>query len=1386
MFARFKIFPLLLLLPLITSCNPFSYGTDFGGISASFSGLPTDGARLSSDGSKIVLTWSAAINPEGTVHYFIYGDADFTELLDTTDATYWTFNNPVPGETYIFGVRARDDNGFDTNIRISVVNVSLNAPTFGGLVSASATSSSKIQLSWVASPTAGVTGYKIYLSRDLTNAIDTTTSTQYFVTGLTASTTYSFVVRAVGSNGVTDQNSTVRSATTYSFTVPEFSGATSATTMSGSAGMTQISVAWGRAGGSVTGYQVYYSTTSAGQNFSSPSTPQGANTGNVTVGPYVAGVTTTSAIVDGLTLGTTYYFVVRAFYWDGSIAYTEGNTIEVSATTLSSPPPPVNPTVTAVSPSAGQTTGGTFLTITGTGFQVGATVETGAGNTCAPVVVSSATSLTCTTVAVAAGVVDVIVTNPDTGVGTLTGGYTFTTTPAPTVSSITPTSGAVTGSTAVTVTGTGYITGATVKIGGSTCTSPTVVNATTITCTTSSHAAGSSDVVVYNPDTQYGTLASGFSYVAAPTVTSVSPTVGALAGGTTLTVTGTNFRTGATINIGGSNCPSVVVQNSTTVRCTTPAHSAGIVSVTVTNTPDNQYATLTNSFTYQGAPTVTSHTPSGGALAGGGTITINGGSFATGATVTIGGSSCTGVTVQSSGQLTCTIPAHSPGTVDVIVTNLDNQFGTLSSSFTYRAAPTVTSITPQYGLATGNQLVTIVGTGFQVGGSTVDLGGAACAVDVGGGPSTSTTIYCTTSARAPSAVNVIVTNSADSQTGTLTNGYHYTSSAAPTLSAISPSIGTTAGGSQVTITGTGFSNPTVTIGTAGSGYASCGTMNVVSQTELTCYPGVHATGTVDVIITNDDTQTASLTSAYQYIVLNHQGWSDVRAVGAKAPVSHSNLATAASSIRLDWNAFAISGAGITSYNIYRATTSGGQNYSSPLATGISTASPTYTDTTAVAGTTYYYVVRAVVSGTPLPTSQTYSEIKVIAPPTNMVLVHRWIANQEMCATLQRTADPTNNYRCSYTGPGGDGTYYDVGRSTFVDAYEMGCNYTPAPGCADAVNGCVSAAGAPGGGVGNINDVFYDRSTSTCYLKTAGSTWKDQSDATLTIAQRGLMTSNEPGLPPIVGINQARAYDTCTFTSISGFSGTKRLLTHKEQIISAAWSPSKNDATITAHEGGASLPSNGYCNTNYADGVTFDNLTTPSDPETIAAKLAQSSRALRTGSDSTENCISRYGVQDLVGNVWEWSSDQLGTCSAVTHTCTGTTSNLDVNNSDWSTINFDGTIGPGGGTINSFLFSAQTHSTSNFLVTLGIPMVTSVAASFDAMQIGILSGQYDSTKFHNNTFYLFTDNSNGAPKARAAVGGGSYDFGGGRYDLYIGNTPTSTFNNVGFRCALPAD
>jgi hypothetical protein len=85
----------------------------------------------------------------------------------------------------------------------------------------------------------------------------------------------------------------------------------------------------------------------------------------------------------------------------------------------------------------------------------------------------------------------------------------------------------------------------------------------------------------------------------------------------------------------------------------------------------------------------------------------------------------------------------------------------------------------------------------------------------------------------------------------------------PLISAISPSSGGTASGTQVTLTGAGFTPPVVVT----IGGVPCGSLQIVNSNTVTCVAGAHAAGTVDVVVTAG-TDTEMLPGAYTYGTVN--------------------------------------------------------------------------------------------------------------------------------------------------------------------------------------------------------------------------------------------------------------------------------------------------------------------------------------------------------------------------------------------------------------------------------------------------------------------------------------------------------------------------------------
>ena len=235
--------------------------------------------------------------------------------------------------------------------------------------------------------------------------------------------------------------------------------------------------------------------------------------------------------------------------------------------------------------------------------------------------------------------------------------------PAPAVTSISQNSGTTAGGTAVTITGTN-LTGATgVTIGGVAATSVTVVNATSITAITPAHAAGTASVLVTTPG---GTNAANtlYTYVTPiPTLTSLTPNSGSVAGGAVVTITGTNFTGTTGVTIGGVAATSFSIVSATSITATTPAHAAGTASVVVTTPAGSNSTNTLYSYTPlqdQSSLTVSASPSALNATITTSTLSTSGGS-GTGAVsfaMTAGTCTLSGTTVTAgSATETCTVTA---------------------------------------------------------------------------------------------------------------------------------------------------------------------------------------------------------------------------------------------------------------------------------------------------------------------------------------------------------------------------------------------------------------------------------------------------------------------------------------------------------------------------------------------------------------------------------------------------------------------------------------------------------------------------------------------------------------------------------------------------------
>jgi uncharacterized repeat protein (TIGR03806 family) len=301
-------------------------------------GTPTASAISS---SRIDLSWTASTDAVGVSGYRIYRNGSSTPIATVT-ATNYSNTGLSASTTYSYTVRAFDAAGNVSNASgagsattQAPPNTDTTPPSVPGTPAATAISSSRIDLSWAASTDAvGVSGYRIYRNGSST-PLATVTATTYSDTGLSASTTYSYNVRAFDAAGNVSNASGAGSATTPASsgdtTPPTVPGTPSAAVISNS----QIDLAWARSMDNVgvTGYQIYRN---------------GSATPLVTT-------TMTRHSDTGLAAGTTYSYTVRARDAAGNLSNPSGSvsarTSGTSTGDTTAPTVPGTPTATAISSS---------------------------------------------------------------------------------------------------------------------------------------------------------------------------------------------------------------------------------------------------------------------------------------------------------------------------------------------------------------------------------------------------------------------------------------------------------------------------------------------------------------------------------------------------------------------------------------------------------------------------------------------------------------------------------------------------------------------------------------------------------------------------------------------------------------------------------------------------------------------------------------------------------------------------------------------------------------------------------------------------------------------------------------------------------------------------
>ena len=267
------------------------------------------------------------------------------------------------------------------------------------------------------------------------------------------------------------------------------------------------------------------------------------------------------------------------------------------------------PTVTGVLPNSGPTGGGTTVTISGSNFRPGAGVQFGKIPATSIVVVNF-TQIQAVVPAEPSGSVPVTVWNSGSQVATATDAFIFV---APLLQIATPSLpvGELGARYTTTLAATGGTPGYTWSITKGALPVGLQLNGLTGSISGTPALAGSSSFTVQVQDAKAISTSAGFALTVspdpAPSISGMSQSSGPTSGGTAVTISGSNFRSGAVVQFGAIPAPSVQVVNSVQIQTVTPAEASGSVNVAVQNS-DGQVATATTAFTFT-APTNTPWNP---------------------------------------------------------------------------------------------------------------------------------------------------------------------------------------------------------------------------------------------------------------------------------------------------------------------------------------------------------------------------------------------------------------------------------------------------------------------------------------------------------------------------------------------------------------------------------------------------------------------------------------------------------------------------------------------------------------------------------------------------------------------------------------------------------